>query len=154
MKTRGNRFLPFLERGGRDTISAIRNPRMTAHRAPSWPVMNRILIAAKRSRIAVIRFGLLSIYNEHVAPLPGFPGRIVVRLHTAVTILNPWIWKITNPFLTCAAPFMCRVIVLLKIKRRHNIVSKKLATIFLACGFTIGWNDVWFYYKNLLLIKK
>lgn len=87
MKTRGNRFLPFLERGGRDTISAIRNPRMTAHRAPSWPVMNRILIAAKRSRIAVIRFGLLSICNEHVAPLPGFPGRIVVRLHTAVTIL-------------------------------------------------------------------
>ena len=30
-------------------------------------VTNRILIAAKRSGIAVIRFGLLSICNEHVA---------------------------------------------------------------------------------------
>lgn len=60
-------------------LQRIRNPRMTAHRAPSCPVMNRILIAAKRSRIAVIRFGLLSIYNEHVVPL-RFPCRIV-RLH-------------------------------------------------------------------------
>lgn len=53
-------------------LQRIRNPRMNGP-SPSCPVMNRILIAAKRSRIAVIRFGLLSIYNEHVVSRSGFP---------------------------------------------------------------------------------
>lgn len=61
--------------------------KWTAHRAPSWPVMNRILIAANRSRIAVIRFGLLSIYNE------------VSSLSSDCTNHCTPIWKITNPFL-------------------------------------------------------
>lgn len=56
------RFLQFAIRGRRS----------------SAPVMNRILIAAKRSRIAVIRFGPLSIYNRHV--VVAFPDQTVAAV--------------------------------------------------------------------------
>lgn len=88
--------------------------KWTAHRAPSWPVMNRILIAANRSRIAVIRFGLLSIYNE------------VSSLSSDCTNHCTPIWKITNPFLArlhChRIEYVPFIIVLFEIKRRIIII--------------------------------